>query len=509
MRRWLALIAALLLLPLTACRRAALPNGLTVLIDSSPTNLDPRVGTDASSEHIDSLIFDALVRRREDFTLGPMLATSWEFPDPLTAVFHLRGGVYFHDGRLLTASDVKWTIDSLTSGKIVSLKAASYATVQSVEAPDPLTVIIHLKKPDNTLLLNLCDGAFGVVPFGSGRDFWRHPVGSGPFTFVSAQQDRDVVLRRAASYWQPLPSVESVHFAIVPDAVTRALELQKGSADLTVTLFPADMLAPLARNSHLRVQTSPGTSLLYTVLNTRDPHLKDVRVRQAIAMALNRPLMVQTLFAGHARLADSVLPPEHWAWTADVQHYTYDPAAANALLDASGLRRGPDGTRFHLTIKTSTDETTRLVAVVMQQELAAVGIALEVRSFEFATFYSDITKGAFQLAPLRWIGGNEAPDIFRYAYSSASFPPKGANRGYYTDPEVDSLIAKASATADQAEQARDYVRVQQILAAQVPVIDLWYLDTVMVANRRVGPVHLSPSGAFDFLRTVTLTAAAR
>src|SRR5262249_11393621 len=155
------------------------------------------------------------------------------------------------------------------------------------------------------------------------------------------------------------------------------------------------------------------TSLQYLAFNMRDPILQDVRVRQALAYAIDRQPMLHHLFGDQGRLADSVLPPEHWAYNGDVSHYPYDPVKANALLDASGHPRGPGGIRFHLTMKTSTEETTRLLAAVLQQQLRKVGIELDIRSFEFATFYSDVLKGSFQLYSLRWVGySNQDPDIF-------------------------------------------------------------------------------------------------
>ena len=141
----------------------------------------------------------------------------------------------------------------------------------------------------------------------------------------------------------------------------------------------------------------------------------------------------------------------------------------------------------------------------MQQELRDIGISLDVRSFEFATFYADIAKGAFQMYTLRWLGGNENPDIFRYSSATESFPPHGANRGFYSNREVDALIASASAAPAQADRAVLYQRVQQILAKDLPAINLWYLDTVIVYNRRLGNIKLSSSGNFDFLRDATLS----
>jgi peptide/nickel transport system substrate-binding protein len=484
------------------------PGVVTVLVESSPTNLDPRVGTDASSERIDSLLFDALVKRTPDFEIGPELATSWETPDPLTYVFHLRSGVRFADGRPLTSRDVKWSLDTIRDGTIPTVKSASYKTWKSVDAPDAQTVVVHLKQPDTGLLWNVCDGAFGVIPFESGKDFWRHPIGSGPFAFVSQEQDKDVITRRNPLYWGTAPQLDGVRYAVVPDAITRALELEKGSADVEVNALPADIVASLSKEKQLRVESSPGTEVYYIIFNLRDKHLGDVRVRTAIAESIDRPLIIKTLYDGRARAANSVMPPEHWAsiekaGAADQGlNHPFDPAAANSLLDSAGYRRGSDGVRFHLVMKSSTDESNRLLCAVLQSQLARVGIALDLRSYEFATFYADITKGAFAMAPSRWIGGNEAPEILKYAYSSASVPPHGANRGFYSNPQVDAWVNDAEANPDRAAQIADYRRIQVQLTHDLPVLNLWYMDTVAVANRRLSPLALVPSGNFDFLRTV-------
>jgi len=489
---------------LLACSSNPDPNTLVMLIESSPTNLDPRIGVDAQSERIDNLIFDDLLSRGDNLDVAPGLAERWEIPDPLTYIFHLHHGVKFHDGRSLTSRDVKWTLDSLIAGKIRSAKAAAYRFVDRIDAPNDFTVVLRMKEPDAALLWNLSDGAMGIVPFGSGEEISRTPIGSGPFRFVSAEIDKEVVVARNGNYWGERPKLSRVRFAIVPDATTQALELRKGSGDVIINgSFPPDTVLTLRREPSLAVESAPGTRLAYLGFNVRDPILKDVRVRQAIAYALDRRPMIDYLWRGEAQPARSVLPPQSWAYNDNVPTYDHDPIKARQLLDTAGYPE-VDGVRFHITMKTSTDENTRLMVAVMQQQLREVGIALDIRSFEFGTFFSDVTHGAFQLYGLRWIGGNEDPDIFSLCFSSSRFPPNGANRGYYSNPKVDALIDEARREVDQSKRKSTYAELQLILAEELPYIDLWYLDNVLVHNKRVHNLQLNPAGNYDFLRTADL-----
>jgi peptide/nickel transport system substrate-binding protein len=498
MASWKAKLALAALLALLGCHAAPRdPSTVVFLIESSPANLDPRIGTDAQSEHIDELLFDGLVAHDASYHFTPALAVSWEQPDPRTLVFHLREGVRFHDGRPLTARDVAWTLNSIRSGKMISPKASSYLSVESVEAQDARTVVFHLKRADNFLLTNLSTGAFGVVPEGSGREFWRHPIGTGPFRFVSQQIDQEVVVERNPLSWSLMPKIERVRFRVVPDAITESLELEKGSADVAINSLPMDSLAVLATRPELRVEDTPGTQVQYLNFNLRDPLLRDARIRQAIACAIDRKLIIEKLLGGHAQPAESLLPASHWAYSGDVARYDYDPARAVRLLNQAGVKPRADGVRFHLTMKTSNDEGTRLLAAVLQQQLAQVGIALELRSYEYATFYSDVTRGAFQIYSLKWIGG-EQPDIFN-VYTTENFSPRGTNRSHYSNPRLDALLGDAAQIEDTARRRTDYVEAQPILARDLPAINLWYRDTVVVHNRRLLRVLPTPSGSFAFL----------
>jgi len=173
------------------------------------------------------------------------------------------------------------------------------------------------------------------------------------------------------------------------------------------------------------------------------------------------------------------------------------------MLDQAGYT-AIDGVRFHVTLKSSTDESTRLLAAVLQQQLRAVGIALDIRTYEFATFFSDITKGAFQMYSMRWIGGNQDPDIFEYVFDSNSFPPKRANRTFYVNPRVDELIREGRSTLDQPKRKAIYAEIQRIVAEELPYINLWYLDNVLVHTNRVRGIELNPAGNYEFLRNTEL-----
>jgi ABC-type transport system substrate-binding protein len=498
-------MALVFLLLLSSCGKRGDPNTLVMIIESSPTNLDPRVGIDGQSERIGELMFDALVHRDEHFNLVPWLAERWEIPDPRTYIFHLHRGVRFQNGQPLTSKDVKWTFDSLMQGKIRSTKAPNYRWVERIETPDDFTVIFHLKEPFAALLWNLSDGGIGIVPYGSSENFNRNPIGSGPFRLVSQEQDKEVVLERNDDYWGERPHVKRVRMIVVPDTTTRALELRKGSADVAINALTPDMVLTLAKDPRLKIEREPGSIYGYLAFNLRDEVLKDARVRQALAFAIDREILIHYVWRDEVQPAASILPPQSWAYDPNVEKYNHDPARARKLLDAAGYP-AVNGVRFHLTMKTSTEESSRLVVAVLQQQLRDVGIALDIRTFEFATFLADIQKGAFQMyCCLRWIGGNQDPDIFEYVFASSRVPPKGANRSFYMNPRVDALIGQARQETDQAKRKVIYAEVQQILSRDLPYINLWYFDNVLVHSTRVSHLQLIPSGNYDFLKTAELT----
>jgi peptide/nickel transport system substrate-binding protein len=298
-----------------------------------------------------------------------------------------------------------------------------------------------------------------------------------------------------------------VRFTVIPDAVTVALELEKGSVDIASNELTLDLVHALEGRPGLKVETGEGSPVMYLNFNVTHGPLADERVRQAIACAIDRQAIVDAVWRGHARLADTLLPVGHWAAAPadELAHWPHDVTRAKSLLEAAGYKQDQHGIRVRLEMKTSTDETTRLLAEILQSQLADAGIALTLRSSEFGTFYSDVTAGRFEMYALRWIGSNEDSDIFRYAYGSDRFPPKGGNRGHYSNPQVDALLAAAASTTDEPTRRADYIQVEQILSQQLPGIPLWYPNNEIIHTTRIGDVVPRVDGSFGFLRDASLS----
>ncbi|HXN24021.1 MAG TPA: ABC transporter substrate-binding protein [Candidatus Dormibacteraeota bacterium] len=479
------------------------PEAVTFLIETMPTNLDPRIGTDAQSQRISGLIFSALVERDAQMNPRGDLAESWEFPDPLTYIFHLRHGVYFHNRRPLTSGDVKYTFDTMLAGPLKTPKRGGFRMVASIEAPDDFTVIFHLKEPYASFLWNLSRPGVGIVPRGSPADFAGAPVGTGPFRFVGSRQDDYVILERNVDYFRGAPLLTRVKFRIVPEATVRALELRKGTADIELTSLSPDMVPVLAREPHLDVTEQPGTIFGYIGINLEDPLLSRREIRQALAYATDRETIIRYLWRGQAQLANGLLPPNHWAYERDLPQYDYNPALAETLLDRAGyVRTGKGHSRFKLTLKTSTEELSRLTAAALQDQWRRVGIELELRPLEFATLLSDASRGDFQLCYLRWVGANNDPDIFEYVFHSRKIPPNGANRGHYRNSRLDVLLDAMRVETNRANRIRLCSEVQKIIAEDLPYLPLWFTDNISVHRRELGPVDLSPSNDYDFLAKI-------
>lgn len=478
---------------------------LVVGLESSPVHLDPRIGTDAGSSRIQQLLFRGLFRKTESGEMVPDLVESWEQPDPVTYRFRLQRGVRFHDGTLLEARDVCYTLQTILDPAFGSPLRGNFETIASVECPDPETVLVRLSEPDASLPVRL---DVGVVPEPERRGLVDSRasglVGAGPFRLLAWDPGREVRLGAFAECEGGGPDLREVRLKIVPDSTVRVLELRKGSIHLLQNDFQPEVVPLLERDGRFRVLKGPGTSYSYLGFNLQDPILASAGVRRAIAHAIDREAIIRHLLAGLALPATGVLSPFHWAYEPEVRSYPYDPELARRLLDEAGYP-DPDGPgpgkRFELIYKTSQNELRRRIAEAIQYQLESVGIGVSLRSYEWGTFFSDIRKGNFQIYTLTWVGVTD-PDIFRYLFASESVPPNGANRGGYRNPEVDRLVKLGRGVWDRQERKKIYSQVQKILAEDLPYVSLWYTMNVAVLDKRIRGFRLMPTGDLISLRDV-------
>ena len=480
------------------------PAVITVAIRTAPNNLDPRQGNDEMSQRVSELVFSPLMDLGPDLRPRPHLAERLDNPDPLTYIAHLRRGVRFHDGHELTSADVVYTFGAFLDPTFVSPFKGAYSALAAVTALDDHTVEFRLKTPFAAFPMQLVIPP--VVPADSGDALRRFPVGTGPYRFVDYVTDDHVTLSAFEGYFDGLPNNAGIVLRVVPDDTMRGLELRRGSVDLVVNDLPPDIVYQLRREGRLQAETSPGLDFSYLGVNMRDPVLSDRRVRHAIAHAINRQAIVDHLRRGLARPALGLIPSQAWAFDPSVQQFSFDPARAEALLEEAGFS-DPDGpgpqARLRVSLISSTNEETRLQSTIIQQDLRRVGIELDVRTYEFATFYQDVLQGRFQLFTLQWVGGALVdPDILRRAFHSSQVPPAGFNRGFYTNPEVDRWLDLASAASSDDARKQYYAEAQRVIAIDAPYIPIWNKTNVLVAQQSLTGLHLGPTGDFRSLRDV-------
>ncbi|CAK0759466.1 peptide/nickel transport system substrate-binding protein [Gammaproteobacteria bacterium] len=459
---------------------------------AAPVTLDPRFDTDAASERINRLLYRHLVDFDETFRPIPDLA-SWTQIEPTRYRFTLKNeGRIFHDGSRLTTMDVKATYDALLNPASGSPYRAALANLREVIVQDPDCLDFVLTRPDPWFPGRLNHGIVPAHLLAIGHDFVTHPVGSGPFAFVARPEEGKLRLRRQKDGL-------TMEFLEVKDPTVRVLKLLRGEVDLLQGDLPPELLRYLEKRPEVRISRSQGITFSYLGFNLNDPVTADLRIRQAVAHALDREECVRYLLGGNARLAEALLPPEHWAGHPALNGIPHDSARARSLLAAAGY--GPDHP-LTLVYKTSSDPLRVRIATLFQRQLAEVGIRVDLRNYDWGTFYGDIKAGRFQMFSLSWVG-IKTPEIFRYVFHSASLPPDGANRGHYANLETDSLIESAESATSLAAASSLYQKLQALLIADLPYVPLWYEDQVAVVRREIEGYATTRDGNYDALALIT------
>ncbi|MGH7932613.1 MAG: ABC transporter substrate-binding protein [Candidatus Binataceae bacterium] len=474
------------------------PGYVQVDITTSPVSIDPRYATDVASQRIGELVFDSMVKIDRHGQFYGDLAESYERPSATVLVFHLRHDAHFSNGQALTARDVVYTYNSVLDPKSLSLKSAGLDQLASIRALDPYTVEMTTKRAYAAALEM---AMLGIVPYGTplpGQGPPTTPLGTGAFMPTRFVRDEVVVLARSPARPAPPNGVQGIIFKVVPDATVRPLELTEGICDLAENDSIEPTLIPyLAGQAHLRVIMSPGNTYQYLAFNFRDQRLRDIRVRRAIAHAIDRKAVAESMRRDTAQIASGMLPPGNWAYHSDVTRYSYDPQKSMKLLEEAGY--SPLAHPLKLVYKTTPEGKS--LAEVLQEELGEVGIAVQVRTNEWATFYGDLERGNFDIASSQWVG--VTPHLYNMVFDSHMIPPIGDNRGAYANPRMDKLLQAAGITLDTALRKKIYAQVQSLAAADLPYVSLWWPGNIVVINRRLHGFEPYPNGSLISLATAT------
>ncbi|WP_245595663.1 ABC transporter substrate-binding protein [Hydrogenovibrio kuenenii] len=485
---------------LSGCKTQANANQILVGVTSRTRVLDPRQATDALSSRLNRLIYRQLIDFNESFEPVPDLA-SWEKLSPTQYRFTLQERPQFHHGKQLDADDVVATFNSILDPKEGSPLRGSLKHIISVKAINDAQFDFYLAHPDTLFVGRLVIGILPKDLIDQKNSFLSEPIGCGACSFISMDEQR-LVLQR--------PDKTTLEFIPVKDATVRVLKLRKGELDVIQNDLSPELLNYCHHRDDLVVESHFGTSFAYIGFNFEDPLLSRLEMRQALAHGINRPSIIKTLFAGEARLAGGLLVPEHWCGVPDLNGFDYDPDKSRALLNE--LRKQTDLIKpylnekgeIQLSYKTSSDPTRIRLATIYQAELKKIGIALDIQSYDWGTFYSDIKKGRFQLYSLAWVG-IKSPDIFQYVFDSNAIPPRGANRGRYRDAEADALIREAGKTQSLTEEAKLYRQLQRHLETTLAAMPLWYENQYAVMRKGIEGYQLYSDGRFDGLLKVKKT----
>ena len=460
------------------------------VVGADPAVLNPNISVGAPDVFAGCILYDALVRFGEGFRIVPSLAKSWEVaPDGLTYTFHLTAATW-SDGKPVTADDVKFTLLEVSAKYGPKFIAAGQA-IRDISTPDPLTVVIRLSKPFGPFLFSLaCEQNAAILPAHilRGADVLKHPatlttpVSNGPFQLTGWVRGDRLTFSRNQKYWgKGEPFLDRIIMKIMPDSSARVLALQAGEVDyIDQYYFPLSAASVLANDPRfvLGKVGYAGNNLI--ILNTRQPSLKDARVRQALLIALDRNYIVKNVFLGNGQVAAGPIDTRiKWAYNPAVNYekmYAYDPARAAALLDQAGMPRGPDGTRFTLRLSFDTGRAEYTSwAQAIQSYWQAVGIKVVLEGAErpvvlkrvYTDYDFDATLQNYSTS------GDPALGIWRaYATSAIKQGQAFNNATGYSNPKVDALFDNGRDASGQAQRAKYYYQVQEILARDLPILTI-------------------------------------
>ena len=449
---------------------------LTIDLAADAATLDPQVQWDTDSYHVYRNIFDNLLTRDLEGKIVPQVATAWRYADDKTLVLDLRSDIVFQDGSKLTPDDVVFSIQRIINPDFKSPQLSQFDQIASAEVTGPAQVTIHTKSAYPVLLSQLVK--LSVIPKAyvqkvGDTQFNQVPMGSGPYRLREWQRGVQVALEANDSYWRGKPPFHAVTFRAVPDVSTRVADLRAGRADLVRGLSPDDAEA-LKSQAGVQVLSVPTERVAYMFVNAQSGPTKDVRLRRAIAMAVDRDSLVTALQQGYARPTNEVLTPANFGYSGEIKAWPYDPDAARKLVHEAGAEGAS------LTFLTSPAYDRRLNEAI-QQMLQDIGLKVDIVTVDQPTYLKRRQGNpdeAGNLSQGRWSCACQDAD-------GVIFPlfRTGSAWSKYSNPAFDAAVDAARTTLDEKARLADYRKALDILHDEVPGVGL-FQDVAIYGARR-------------------------
>ena len=464
---------------------------LVVAMGGNPVTLDPQGSNDQPSSRVHRQIYETLILQTDDLELVPALATSWEKIDELTFEFKLRPNVKFHNGEVLTARDVAFTLDRALDSAFISHIVGPIDRA-SITVVDDLTIRFSTTQPFAPMLTHLAHPAMAILNekavLEAGEDYGTQPVGTGPFKFASWDFDEKVTLVRFDDYHGENALMREVVFRIIPDNTVRTIELETGGADIIYDIQPTD-ISRVDGNPDLTLVRDANLSVTYIGFNVDKAPFNDVRVRQAINLAIDMEAVVNTVYRGVGSPAKGPLGPNVWGSNQELEGWDRDVERARALLAEAGFADG-----FSTTIWTNDNLQRVQIAEIVQSQLADVGITVTIEELEWGRYLQATAAGEHDMFILGWTTVTADADYGLFAlFHSSALGPAG-NRTFFVNERVDELLDIGRRTIDQNVRLQAYLEAQQIIRDEAPWVFTWNGENISGTHASVRGFTQHPAG---------------
>lgn len=465
---------------------------LIVAQGADARTLDPQKAIDTPSVRVYQQIYNQLVEKDENMNIMPGLAESWETEDLKTTVFHLKKGIKFHNGETLTAKDVKFTLDRMMEQPTVTFLISE---IDRVEVVDDNTVKVITKDGFGPLLNHLSHPGASILNekavTEAGDMYGQNPVGTGPYKFVDWQSGDRVTLKAFPEYYQGKSAIENIVIRAIPEGTNRTIALETGEVDIVYDVEPVD-IDKIKENAELNFMMEASLGNSYLGINMTKEPFNDVRVRQAMAYAINVDDIIEVAYKNTAVPANSPIGPKIPGYNKDAKKYEYNPEKAKELLAEAGYPNG-----FKTSIWVNDNIIRKDIATILQDQFNSVGIEATIETLEWGAYIDRTARGEHDMYILGWVTVTGDGDYGLYPLFHTLAHGRPGNRSFYSNPEVDKLLDKARTSIDQEERMQAYSEVQRIVQEEVPIITMVYTNQNVGMQKYVKNFKLHPTGFYD------------